>query len=135
MASSANEKRENYATEREACLQRISNEPSDLKCRLKLARYYFQDQLNEFAVRELIEIKRRSSTPLPSVDRLLQAFGPIATPYLNSLNVNPHKPNELQQPGAETSESGEEDVLAEIDIEGDFGDALEELDGELDDDE
>ena len=119
MSRSVNENRSAHAAEREDCLAKICDDPGDLRSRLKLARSYFLDGLHEFSVRELVEIKRRSPSILPAIEKLIAAFGPLATPYLTSLNPETAE--------TELPEESAEDILAEIDIEADFSDADEEL--------
>lgn len=98
-------------------MKSIEIEPSNLTARLKLARALYLDGLNEYAVRELIEIRRRDSE-LESVRRLLDAFGP----YVDQFMVG-------DQEGVASSEQlpdGEE--IAEFDLDLDFTEAISESD-------
>ncbi len=112
------------SAEREHCFKQLTSEPEDLITRLQLARLFFEDKLYEFAVRELVEIKRRAEFAPPSLERLLAAFGEIARPYL--------EPAHAQSAGesAESStmpESTATDTVAELDIDAEFADLLVDL--------
>lgn len=71
---------------RELCLQRINQFPNDLKARLLFAKLLYLDGYKEHSVRELIEIRRRKSTP--SIEALIKSFGPLATQFEGSQDLS-----------------------------------------------
>jgi len=70
---------------REKCFSEISKNPGNKFARLLLAKLFYLDSYEEFAVRELVELTRRY--PSPSVEALLKSFGPIADQY-RSINTS-----------------------------------------------
>ena len=68
------------ADARELCFREINQNPGDRGVRLLLAKLFYLDGLNEFAIRELIELRRRS--PSESLNALLRSFGALAEVYL-----------------------------------------------------
>lgn len=66
---------------RERCFVEISKNPGNKFARLLLAKLFYLDSYEEFAVRELIELTRRF--PSPSLEALLKSFGPIAAQFNN----------------------------------------------------
>lgn len=99
------------ASAREKLFFRLNEEPKDTKSRLLLAKIYYVDGLAEFAVRELVELKKYSE--VESVDRLIDSFGAFGQAYLTS-------------PGAAV----EDNLVAELDVDMDIVSTLDELDGE-----
>ena len=107
---------------REVCFKGLSRDGKRSLGRLVLARSYYLDGLIEFSVRELVELSKYAE--VPSLSRLLKAFGPHGDSFLQNSTSG-------QQSGEEASES-EEEVLAEIDLDDEFVEgALDEIEGEL----
>ena len=105
---------------REVCIRGLGSDPKNLKGRLLLARLYYQEKLYEFCVRELVELNRQSD--LGSVSRLLDAFGGFAAVYRQGFENT-----ESSDAGA-GSNTEDDDVVAEIDLEADFVDVFDEID-------
>jgi len=76
------EARENIFTE-------IAANPGNKSARLLLAKLYYLDNLLEFSVRELIELRRRF--PSASLDSLIKSFGPLAEQYQASADSKVEK--------------------------------------------
>ena len=107
---------------REVCFRGLSHAPKQLMGRIILARSFYLDGMIEFAVRELVELGRHAE--LPSLERLLDAFGPHAGPYRRGATAEA-----LQD---QVIEEEDEEVLAEIDLDGEFvEEALDEIESEL----
>jgi len=122
---------------RELCFRGLSENPDNSRGRLMLARLFYLDGYAEFCVRELAELKRRVKSE--AVDRLIDAFGDIASPYLSAAPTTEAAETEDNKPketAASTDGEAEEEaedgdaVFAEIDLDEDFVDALEELEDE-----
>lgn len=67
------------AEARERCFSEVSKNPSNKFARLLLAKLFYLDSYEEFAVRELVELTRRF--PSPSLEALIKSFGPFATQF------------------------------------------------------
>ena len=128
------EEDETRAECREVLFASLARDPHNSLARLLLSRSFYLDDLLEFSVRELVELKKHSN--VPSLDKLINAFGAYASAYL------PGEKSEQQpksQAGEDSSAAEQEkevevvdededvEILAEIDIDDDFLDALEEL--------
>ena len=86
----------------------------------------------EFAVRELVELQK--FTNVPSLERLLDSFGEYASPFRNpvvpaAVDVGGNDEGEDEATEEDDDEDGEE-VLAEIDLDDEFMDAIDELEEE-----
>lgn len=101
---------------REFCLRSLAENPNNHVIRLTLARMYYLDKLGEFCVRELFELKRRAGTILPSLEKLLEAFGDYARQFLTPAS------------GITPARAAGSKVVAELDLDADFTDLLEDLD-------
>lgn len=101
---------------REICFQGLTHSPQALRGRLLLAKLFYLDQMPEFCVRELLELRKRSDAP--SLARLLDSFGDVVK-ALSS------QPKEYSSPVMQR-----ESVVGAMDFESDFVDALEELEEE-----
>lgn len=102
-------------TIRELCFYGLGKNARHTLLRLLLAKTFYLDGLGEFAVRELVELRKYSAAP--SLERLLLAFGNFAQPFLSSTAAETRS----------TEDAEDEDVVAEIDIDTEFGDLLEDL--------
>ena len=112
---------------REGCLAILKQDPHNSRARLLLARAYYLDGMLEFAVRELIEISRYSD--VPSLRRLINAFGDVAKPFLVHREIERQAPHDgLEREAQCSAEDDKYGVVAEIDLDADFVDAIEELD-------
>ena len=67
------------AEAREYCFQEISKNPGNKFARLMLAKLFYLDSYEEYAIRELIELNRRY--PSASLEALIRTFGPLAEQY------------------------------------------------------
>ncbi len=105
--------------------------------RLLLAKLYYQDGLGEFCVRELIELKKYVQSP--ALEKLLDAFGEYAHPYLPSSVASSaarsqqaedesDSEHEERLAAQEDAQDEQEDVLAEIDIDSEFDEIFDEID-------
>lgn len=110
---------------RELCFRALREDPRHFRGRLLLAKLFYLDQMPEFCVRELIELKRLGASS-PSLVRLLDAFGTLAERYGSETAVA--QSPEAEVPSASEPASGEEAVVAEIDLDAEFADVLSELD-------
>lgn len=123
---------------RELCLRTLAKNPQNNLVRLHLAKLYYQDELYEFCIRELLELKR--STNIDSVNRLLEAFGDHVTKFLPTpsmaltsanLKSTSAESQQLAEKRGKTAGAGdpseESSVFAELDIETDFLEAVERL--------
>jgi len=99
------------ASAREKLFFRLSEEPKDTKSRLLLAKIFYMDSLAEFAVRELVELKKYSD--LESVDRLIDSFGGYGQSFASA--------------GAAFEGEG---LVAELDVDMDIVSTLDEIDGD-----
>jgi hypothetical protein len=126
------EEKDTRAEAREVLFAGIAREPKLNLARLLLARSYYLDDLLEFSVRELVELQKHAD--VPSLHKLLDAFGAFAMPYrLSKKPAAVVAEDASTAPGGETSAAAapapeeEEDILAEIDLDDEFLDALDEL--------
>lgn len=103
---------------RERAYKFLNEEPKNHLVRLLLAKSFYLDRLGEFCVRELQEIKRRGGTS-ESLLKLLDAFGGNVDIPTETL------PEAADKEGAEGDD--EQNVVAELDLDSDFTDALDEL--------
>lgn len=131
---------------RELCFQALKDNPGNTQVRLFLAKLFFLDGYGEFAVRELVELQRY--TKATSLDRLLDSFGNFALPFRlgvqNDLATTADAGNLLYTDSSHKNHSTvpsqlskhtlnkqnvqeEEIVIAEVDVDADFLDVLEEL--------
>lgn len=105
---------------REVLFAGIARDPHLALARLLLARSFYLDSMIEFAVRELVELQKY--TDVPSLNKLLDSFGSYAMAF------RPGKSAAKQEGAGTTSDDDdEEDVLAEIDIDDEFLDAIDEV--------
>jgi hypothetical protein len=123
---------ENRIIGREVCFKGLTLNPKNLRGRLCLARLFYLDKMGEHCVRELVELKKQ--TNVPSLDRLIKEFGEFAKPYLLSVDSDVSKSSnqdlEKKSLSSETKQ-GDDDILAEIDLESELLDILDEIeDGE-----
>ena len=102
----------------------INSNPSHLKARLLLAKIYYSQELVEFAVRELIELYRQSKDQ--SIKELIESFGAIGLEYIEAYSPIFDSSALIKLQNDKESES---EVLAEIKIEQNFDDVLNEFDG------
>ena len=109
---------ENRAKAREVCLSVLTANPQHTRGRLALAKLYYLDKMGEFCVRELVELKKYSKSP--ALQRLIDSFGDFAKPFLSSA------PTDEQAADAAVPDDYN-DIVAEIDLDAGFVDALEEL--------
>ena len=116
-----------HAEEREECFQALAEHPADLNARLRLARLFYEDGLHEFAVRELIELRRRAEVMPPSLERLLAAFGEIARPYLDAVATGNFNTETAAPSDTDPSTA---DTVAELDVDAEFADLLVDLEDE-----
>ena len=106
---------------REICFKKLNDNPNQNLVRLELARSFYLDGLHEFAVRELVELK--NYTAIASLDRLIESFGKsvsevgLAAPVSASLS-------------AEDDGTEDDNVVAEMDLEVDFEELLDEMEEE-----
>ena len=107
---------------RELCLRGLSKNPSNNLGRLTLAKLYYLDCLFEFSLRELLELKRLQSRQVPSLEKLISAFGPMSSEY------GKVPPTMTDTSAASVSEA--ESTVAEIDLDIDFLEAAEDLQSE-----
>lgn len=111
---------ESRAEAREICFRGLNNHATALRGRLVLARLFYLDGLMEFAARELAELSKYAT--VPALTKLLDAFGPHMKAYAP---VSPQSSKDAAPKAAEDDDEGE--VLAEIDLDAEFGEALVEL--------
>ena len=109
---------------RELCFRGLRDNPKQHRLRLALARLFYLDGYQEFAVRELVQIKQYVSAP--SLDRLIESFGELAAPFLRGLAQGEFGV-EVRE---EEADLEEQVVVADIDLdlEDDFDDAFDDLD-------
>lgn len=67
------------AEARERCFSEISKNPGNKFARLLLAKLFYLDSYEEYALRELVELTRRF--PSASLEALIKSFGPLADQY------------------------------------------------------
>ena len=92
---------------REICFQMLADQADNRLARLHLARLFYLDSMFDFSLRELLELKRQGVSG--SLDKLIAAFG-------HQLTENPRP----------EKSATEEATVAEVDIDADFLNALEE---------
>lgn len=135
------------AEAREHCFAVIADRPNDVRCRVLLARLFYLDKYTEFAIREIVEACRRRN--VPSLHRLLEGFGQASAPYLcalaSSLEKQPGQAVTFAPAAAGASKSAaapaqkveapveEEAEIAEIDLDSDMLEILDQLDEVSDD--
>ncbi|MCC6220241.1 MAG: hypothetical protein IT291_03260 [Deltaproteobacteria bacterium] len=126
---------------REVCFAGLARDPSNLKARLLLARLFYLDGMNEFCLKELLELRRRFGLLVNdrenlSLDRLIASFGDILCPHSglsdSACVASSHFKHGNQSGGGAVSNPDNEDikskVVAEMDIEADFAELLDEID-------
>lgn len=104
---------------RERAYRFLNEEPNNYTVRLLLAKSFYLDRLGEFCVHELQEIRRRGGSS-ESLNKLLETFGAIAGDVVSSENYD-------EEEVSVDDDSEEQGVVAELDLDSDFTDALEEL--------
>lgn len=102
------------AEAREGLFKLISENPSDARARVVLAKTFYDDGLLEFSVRELIEARKYSESP--TLIRLLEAFGDHA----RRLGYKAEATSSAQNVVAE-------ETVGEIELEVDFESAVDKL--------
>ncbi len=107
------------ADAREVCFRGLSAQPSNKLGRLLLARLFYLDDMHEFAARELVELA--GSENAPSVEKLITEFGAFTLKYLTQT------PAGKKQPASGKVDDG---VVAELDLDSGFLEALNELEEE-----
>lgn len=113
---------------REICFRGLSENPRHAKGRLVLAKLFYLDGLGEFCVRELVELSRYVSNS-PSLERLVSAFGEFGKQFLAERPTAAQKRSATDAAaGAAGGESSK--VVAELDLDADFDDLLEDLEEE-----
>ncbi|MFN8390498.1 MAG: hypothetical protein U0136_09435 [Bdellovibrionota bacterium] len=105
---------------RELCFRGITRDPNNLVARLVLARLFYLDSMFEFSIRELLEIREVSN--IPAVDKLLGEFGPRALKFLQRGRAI----SQAQEQAAVES-TDDDSVVAEVDIDAEFLEAIDEL--------
>jgi hypothetical protein len=102
---------------REQCFSLLTKNRKLARVRLALARSYYLDGYWEFSLRELSELRRYSAAP--ALERLIEAMEKATGLRSGAGAANPAE-----------EESGGDDigVVAELDIDADLADALEEFD-------
>ncbi len=109
------------AEAREICFKALTANPGDLVGRLVLARLFYQDGYYEYSIRELVELYSRSEAP--AIKKLLDAFGAHAARYMAAKVA---KPAATTDPVA-SKVADIAEVVAEIDIDDEFLEAIDEL--------
>ena len=115
---------------RENCFMLLADEPNNVRCRIVLARLFYLDSLTEFAIREIVEACRRQ--PAPSLYRLIEGFGQSAARYTAALagaiGVSPNGRTAAAESKAAAAVEEVDTEVAEIEIDGELMDILDELD-------
>lgn len=107
---------------REVCFKGLTLDPHNLKARLVLAKLFYLDQMPTFCLRELGELKKQIGT-LPSLDLLLEELGAqVQGQNISSVESEKHLKHDKESQDSSTAE-----VLAEVDLEGEFIDILDDL--------
>jgi predicted Zn-dependent protease len=125
------EEPESRARAREICFRGLSESPQSHRGRLVLAKLYYLDGMWEFAIRELVELKRLH--PLTSLDHLLSAFGDSARPYLEStgacagMTTSAGRSTGAVQVASTPEKVMDDAVVAEMDFDSEFFEILDEL--------
>lgn len=99
----------------------INANPGHLKARLLLSKIYYTQELIEFAIRELIELYRQSKDN--SVRDLIESFGTVGHEYIEAYAA-------IFGQTVSKSENSDSEVLAEIKIEQNFDEVLNDMDKE-----
>lgn len=115
LARLLSESTETKAEARDVLFKGITHHPSNYVARLLLAKLFFEDGLYAFSARELADLWNLNKSE--TVKKLLLSFGEQGKNYLD-----------LYQ--GKSNAQGSSSVLAEIDLDDDFTDALSEIDGE-----
>jgi len=114
---------------REICFKGLNDNPKNFRGRLTLARLFYLDGYGEFCIRELVELNKRVS--LASLERLIELFGDFAKPFLAEANQTNKKQQKVEaNPQSEANLGGSEEsdsVVAEMDLDDEFLEALEDL--------
>lgn len=110
---------------REICFKGLTIDPHNLRGRLVLAKLFYLDQMSAFCLRELCELNKQVGQ-LPSLDRLLEELGAKGA-GVSSDEPSKHSKYETDQPQASSSAVSSTAVLAEVDLEGEFIDILDDL--------
>lgn len=109
------------AEAREILFRGLAKNPRNTRGRLLLAKLFYQDEMLEFSVRELIELHRY--TDVPAVRKLLEAFGEYGEQFRSDpLSDLPSK--EIRR--LDRDENVPEIVVGEVDIDPELFDALDE---------
>lgn len=118
---------ENRITAREVCFRGLSINPKNHRGRLLLAKLFYLDKMGEHCIRELVELKK--TVNVPSLDRLIKEFGEFAKPYLSegSSGASRSSNENIKAKDSAEANSQEDDVLAEIDLETELLDVLDEI--------
>ncbi len=130
LASLLAESPDTRAEAREVCFRGLAEDPKNTRGRLVLARLFYLDRMFEFCIRELLEIQRQVGA-ISSLERLIASFGELASQFMSSQGKQMLEAKGT--PTAETMGTSEapaepaEKVLAEIDVDAEFLDILEEL--------
>jgi hypothetical protein len=106
---------------RDICFKGLTESPDNLLGRLLLSRLFYLDKMPEFCVRELLELKRRGGS-FASLDKLLSSLSDYAEPYLTGLE------SASSENLGEDADNSAPKVVAEVDLDEDFLDILDELD-------
>ena len=109
---------------RDVCFKGLAEDPKNLRGRLVLARLFYLDGLTEFCIRELLEIQKQSSPK--SLERLLEMLGHKVSSYLRGYSQSENSSSTT--PPDSSPQEVKSEVVAEIDIEAEFFEALEDLD-------
>lgn len=115
LARLLSESQANRIEARDVLFKGINHHPNHFVARLLLAKLFFEDGMFAFSARELAELWLLNKSI--TVKSLLDSFGEHGKYY-----------NELFQ--GKTRSISSEDVLAEIDLDSDFADALSEIEEE-----
>ena len=121
------------AEARDLCFQALNASPQNLVVRLLLARLFYLDRLGEFCIRELIELRKRCDTP--SIKKLLDGFGDYGRGLIDENPQGAGSTTVSRAPAGNSAEKEfsprkEEVVLAEVDLDTDFAEVLDELEDE-----
>jgi hypothetical protein len=100
---------------REICFKGVNSNPSSLRGRLILARLFYLDGMLEFAARELAEVSKFAT--VPSLTKLMDNFGAHIKPY-RPVEISIENPSKQEDEG---------EVLAEIDLDSAFAEALKSI--------
>lgn len=106
---------ENRAEARDVLFKGISHHPSNYVARLLLAKLFFEDGMYSYSARELAELWSLNKSE--TIKKLLLSLGEAGKSYLD-----------LYQ--GKVSSEKDSSILAEIDLDDDFADALSEIEDE-----